>query len=333
MRVLITGATGLLGGELCRQLSKNENYDIKCLVRKKSTTLSPSIEQIIGDILDVPSLNKALADVDFVIHAAAMVSFHKKDKEDLFLTNVQGTANLTNACDTHKIQKFIHVSSVAALGKPENLLNQEKETTITENNKWQDSPLNSSYAKSKYLAELEVWRAQAEGLNTAIVNPSVILGEGEWQKSSTQLFNYVNNGHKFYTNGSINYVDVQDVAHAIITLLENEITGERFILNAGKVSYKDFFNLIAKNFNKPAPSILLKDKLIAILWRAEAIRSFLTGAKPLITKETSNSAKNNFLFDNTKVKSQLNIKFQSIENSIQRVCKYLKEKDKKATPL
>lgn len=324
MKVLITGATGLLGKEICRQLSEIPKYQIRCLVRNINSELSASIEQLQGDVLDVPSLNKALEGVDYVIHAAAMVSFHKKDKEKLFLTNVEGTANLVNACKTEKIQKFIHVSSVAALGKPEYTSQSLEETVINEENKWHDSPLNSSYAKSKYLAELEIWRAQAEGLKTAIVNPSVILGEGEWKKSSTQLFNYVNKGNKFYSNGSINYVDVQDVASAIIKLMEIDITAERFILNAGKLTYREFFSLIAKHLEKPAPSILIKDKLVALLWRLEAVRSFLTGAKPLITKETSISAKSNFLFDNTKAKTKIGISFQDSEKTIKRVCQYLK---------
>ncbi|WP_341226214.1 NAD-dependent epimerase/dehydratase family protein [uncultured Arcticibacterium sp.] len=325
MKVLITGATGLLGKEICRQLSKTDKYQLRCLVRSINSQLSPNIEQVEGDILDLPSLNKALDGIELVIHAAAMVSFHKKDKEKLFLTNVEGTANMVNACDNNKIKKFIHVSSVAALGKPENILDPLRETIINEENKWQDSPLNSSYGKSKYLAELEVWRAQAEGLKIAIVNPSVILGEGEWQKSSTQLFNYVKKGNKFYSNGSINYVDVQDVATSIVKLLENNINAERFILSAGKLTYKEFFALIAKHLQKPATSILLKDKLIAFLWRVEAVRSFLTGAKPLITKETSISAKSNFLYDNTKAKSTLDIKFQSPEKTIERVSQYLRE--------
>jgi dihydroflavonol-4-reductase len=327
MKILITGATGLLGTEIYKQLLKVDKNEIKCLVRKETNTLPKGILQIKGDLLNITSLNKALEGVDIVIHAAAMVSFQKKDKTELFETNVDGTANLVNACDKSNIKKFVHVSSVAAIGKPSNVLDSETSISVNEKYKWQDSPLNSLYGQSKYLAELEVWRAHAEGLNAIVVNPSIIIGEGEWDKSSTQLFNYVYKRNKFYTNGYINYIDVKDVASSIIYLMQSEIVGERFILNAGKVSFEEFFNKIAKGLNKPTPNILLNKWMIELLWRAEKLRSILTGSNPLITKETSLTARSNVYFDNSKIKNILPFEFQKLEDSIERVCKYLIAKD------
>jgi dihydroflavonol-4-reductase len=323
MKVLITGGTGLLGFEVCKQLSQDTIYDINCLVRKVSTKLPSNVKQHIGDLLDINSINEALKGVDIVIHAAAMVSFQGKDKKELFETNMEGTSNLVNSCDINKTAKFIHVSSVAAIGKPSNVLDSEETVIVDENFKWQDSPLNSLYGKSKYLAELEVWRAHAEGLKVVIVNPSVILGEGAWTKSSTQLFNYINKGNKFYTQGSINYIDVQDVAKSIIYLMKSNIEGERFILNTGKLSFKEFFDKVAIGLNKKSPNILLKRTYMEILWRLEKLRSLLTGSSPLITKETSLTARSNVYFNNQKIKKVLPFTFNDIDATIHRVSSYL----------
>jgi nucleoside-diphosphate-sugar epimerase len=328
MKVLITGATGLLGFELCRQLSKNDVYDIKCLVRKVSPKLPSNVNQCIGDLLDINSIQEALNGVDMVIHAAAMVSFQKKYEKTLFETNVEGTTNLVNSCDPSKIVKFIHVSSVAAIGKPSNALDSKDTVIVDENFKWQDSPHNSLYGKSKYLAELEVWRAHAEGLKVVIVNPSIILGEGEWTKSSTQLFRYVYNENKFYTSGHINYIDVQDVVKSIIYLMEGSIEGERFILNSGKVSFKDFFDKIAQSFKKKSPTILLNRIHIEILWRVEKLRSILTGSNPIITKETSLTARSNIYFDNKKIKMALPFAFKELDATINRVTNYFTNQSK-----
>jgi dihydroflavonol-4-reductase len=326
MNILITGGTGLLGTEICSQLNKADIHEIRCLVRKESHSLSNTITQIKGDLMEVSSLYKALEGIDVVIHTAAMVSFNKKDKTELFETNADGTANLVNACDPSKIKKFIHVSSVAAIGKPSNVLDSETSINVNENYKWQDSHLNSLYGQSKYLAELEVWRAHAEGLNAVIVNPSIILGEGECNRSSTQLFDYINKENRFYTNGHINYIDVKDVAKSILYLMESNIVGERYILNTGKISFKDFFEKVANSLDKKSPNILLNKYMIELLWRLEWLRSLLSGSNPLITKETSLTARSNVYFDNSKIKNIVPFEFENIDNTIKRVSEYLKMK-------
>lgn len=327
MKILLTGATGLLGREICKQLAEQNQESVRCLVRNLDGLLPHNFEQIVGDISDIPKLLEALEGVDIVIHTAALVSFNKKDKKELFRINVDGTANVVNACLEKKIDKLIHVSSVAAIGKPSSVIDSKEPVNVNETHKWQDSPINSVYSQCKYLSELEVWRGHAEGLKVVIVNPSVILGEGEWHKSSTQLFNYIRKSNPFFTNGFLNYVDVKDVARAIMTFIPNKIDGERFILNAGRVSFEEFFSKIASNLNKPKPKIKLGKKMIALLWRLEALRGLLTGSNPLITKETAYSARSNVYFENSKISRVLNITFEPLDNTIKRVCDYLKNQE------
>lgn len=325
-RILITGASGLLGSAIAQKLidDGNEvfalcrpNSDLSLLERIKTKLIF-----LEGDILDIYALENALNhNIDYVIHAAAVVSFAPKDRNKMFKTNVEGTANLVNMCLEKKIKKLCYVSSIAAIGKP-----NTGNTDIDENQKWEDSPLNSNYAKSKFQAELEVWRGQAEGLDVVVVNPSIILGEGDWTKSSTKLFKYVYDSHKYYTKGNINFVDRKDVVEIICQLTKSDIKNERFILNGGTISYKDFFDKIAKQFGKKAPNYTLNSFFIGFLWRFEAVRAFLTGGSPLITKETAINSSTKFAYNSIKVQKTLNVNFTPIDETIERVCKYLHEK-------
>ncbi|MBP6387107.1 MAG: NAD-dependent epimerase/dehydratase family protein [Pseudarcicella sp.] len=323
--ILITGINGLVGSFVAKHFI-DKGFKVAGLIRPKADLsllkeYKDQITWIEGDVLDVMSLEHAFTGINTVIHCAAVVSFVPKDRHLMYKVNVEGTANVVNECLVQNIKKLVFVSSVAALGKKENPSLDNKGFEIyNEDAKWEESPNNSNYAKTKYLAEMEVWRGVAEGLTANVVNPSVILGEGDWGKSSTQLFKYVYDEKKFYTKGSINYVDAKDVARAIFELSQSEIKGERFILNAGNMPYKDFFDIIAQKFNKKSPDIAVGNLVSQIAWRLEALKCFFTQKKPLITKETAASANSNIFYDNQKISERISFTFSNLEDTIGRVC-------------
>ncbi len=331
MNILITGATGLVGSAVARRFL-TENHTVYALFRPGSDRsllkgAEASIHWIEGDILDTSSLEKALKGIDFVIHSAAVVSFVPRDRDMMYKVNREGTANVVNACLKSDIKKFCHVSSIAALGRPDpRKVVPGVDTVLDETQRWEDSPENSEYAKSKYLAELEVWRGVAEGLNAVIVNPTLILGEGDWDKSSTQIFRYVYREKPFYTEGMANYVDVLDVAEIIFQLLFSDISGERFLLNADSISYQNLFNTIADAMQKKRPSLRVGSGLAGVIWRIEAVRTWLMGTKPLITKETAQSAARRIKYDNRKIKNALRFNFQPLEKTVTRVSESLMSK-------
>lgn len=330
-KILITGITGLVGSFTARYFLKL-GFQVSGLKRVNSDlSLLQDIEnQIVwyeGDILDILALEIAIKNVNYVIHAAAIVSFVPKDRNKMFKTNVEGTINVVNLCLEKGVKKLCFVSSVAALGRKipyENLDNHL--IKIDEKATWEENELNSNYAKTKYLAEMEVWRGQSEGLNSVIVNPSLILGEADWNKSSTQLLKYVFDEHKFYPEGNLNYVDVLDVAECIYNLTTSDISNERFILSAGQITYKDFFEKVASKFNKKTPSFLVTKAMAVIIWRLEVIRTFFTGNAPLITKETALSSSHSFEYNNEKIKKFLNFSFKNLDNSLDRICSNLMKK-------
>ncbi|KQS31455.1 NAD-dependent epimerase/dehydratase family protein [Dyadobacter sp. Leaf189] len=328
MKVLITGATGLVGSAVARKFLQDK-HQVTALVRPGTdkSLLADQIEQITwaeGDILDLSSLEKAIADADFVVHTAAVVSFVPADRKMMYKVNVEGTANVVNVCLKYPVKKLCYVSSIAAIGRPDpRKAGAGEEVVLDENHRWENSPENSEYAKSKYLGELEVWRGIAEGLNAVIVNPTLILGGGDWNKSSTQIFRYIYQQKPFYTDGLANYVDVEDVAEVIVRLIHSDIAGERFLLNAGSISYKNLFFMIADAMHKKRPSFRVGTGLAGVIWRVEAVRTWLLGTKPLITKETARSAARKVTYRNDKIKNALHFDFQPIEKTVQRVSETL----------
>jgi nucleoside-diphosphate-sugar epimerase len=328
MKILITGATGLVGSAVARKFL-SENHAVSALYRSGSdrcllADVENQIDWIEGDILDVSALEAAFAGVEFVVHTAAVVSFVPRDRKTMYQVNMEGTANVVNICLKSGIRKLCHVSSIAALGRPDpRKVVPGEDIVLDESQRWEDSPENSEYAKSKYLAELEVWRGVAEGLNAVVVNPTLILGEGDWTKSSTQIFRYVYKENPFYTGGIANYVDVKDVAECVFRLLFSEITGERFLLNGGSISYENLFNTIADSMHKKRPSFKVGTGLAAIIWRVEALRTWLMGTKPLITKETAQSGARRIRYDNAKIRRALGFNFQPVEKTITRVSESL----------
>lgn len=329
--VLVTGATGLVGSHLVYELVRS-GQAVRALKRPGSDftmitkvfelhqeELFSKIEWVEGDILDIYSLEDAMAGVDVVYHCAALVSFLPKDRKKLMRINTEGTANVVNAALETKIGNLCHVSSIAALGRPE-----DQNDVIDENLVWKTSKHNSVYAISKYGAEREVWRGTAEGLDAVVVNPSIILGVAGPGMGSSRLFNTVWNGLKFYPPGKNGFVDVRDVVRAMILLMENNIRNERFIVNAANLDYKTLFTLMAREFGKPAPSIPVSPFLSGFAWRLEKIRSALTGIKPLITRETANTAVQQFEYSNLKIRKTIDFEFIPIEETLRHYCHIFK---------
>ncbi len=316
--IAVTGATGLLGSMLVKQLS-SEGIPFFGIRRKSSGNdliNGLKMEWKESDILDSNALLEALEGATTVIHTAALVSFKAGDGESLHRINVDGTRNVVNACLALGISRLIHVSSVAALGRQKNI------EIIDEDSKWVDNKLNSAYAESKYLAELEVFRGQEEGLQIDIINPSIILSQGNWKKSSAQIYRYVWQNQPFYTDGSINYVDARDVVKTITTLLQSKPTGERYIVNAGNIQLKELLSLIANQFNKRPPWIRVPGGLISLAAGVEYLRSIIAGTEPMVTAQSARSAQEKFFYDNRKITQNLGIDFRPLSETIEWTCKY-----------
>jgi len=329
--ILVTGGTGLVGSHLLYELAlsgkriralkrSNSNiqntYKVFTYYSDKADELFSYIEWVEGDLLDIYSLYEAMEEIKTIYHCAAIVSFDVADKHQILNTNVIGTTNIVNAALDKNIEKLCYVSSIAAIGKPEN------GGLISENHFWKYSKNHSIYAMSKYDAEREVWRGIAEGLDAVIINPSIILGLGNWNAGSSRLFKSVWDGLKFYTKGINGYVDVRDVAKVMVLLMNSSIKNERFIVSSENIEYQELFSLIAKGLNKIPPKYKASRFLSEIVWRADRIKSILSNSKPLITKETARTANAKSCYSNQKLLKAINYQFTPISQTIEHICKH-----------
>lgn len=318
--ILVTGGAGLVGNELINQLLMR-GEPIKALYN--NTTLSfhanAKLTPVKCDILDPIGLEEAMHGITHLYHCAAVVSFSPNQKQQLIATNIEGTANVVNAAIDAGVKKMVHVSSVSSLGRI-----RESEM-ITEEMQWSEETSNSLYGKSKHLGEMEVWRGIGEGLEAVIVNPSLILGAGNWNKGSSEIFLSAYNEFPWFTDGVSGFVDVRDVAKAMILLMNSELSNERFILSAENTSFRSVYSQIAKSFGKEEPYKKVTPFLAELVWRFEAVKARFTGKDPLITKETVRTAQAKVYFDNSKIKKSLpGFEFRPIYETIQYSCDRLK---------
>ncbi len=315
--ILVTGATGLVGSHLIQALV-NSGKKVRALYRSTIPAIvhAEKIDWVQGDILDILSLEDAFINIHQVYHCAAIVSFNPSQKEWLYKTNIEGTANVVNACIEKSVKKLVFVSSVAALGR----IREDK--PINESMNWTPETSNSEYGKSKYLAELEVWRGMGEGLEVAVINPVIILGAGDWNNGSSAIFKSAYDEFPWYTKGMSGFVDVIDVVKALMTIMDSSISGERFIISGCNTHYRTVFNLIATAFNKKIPHKKVTPFLAGIIWRLEAIKAIFTHKNPLLTKETAKTAQALVQFDNSKFLARFpEFTYTPLEISIERISK------------
>ncbi len=332
--ILVTGGTGLLGTHLLLELVRS-GRQVRATKRASSNTgmvrkvfsyyvenpdeLAGKIEWADADLLDQGSLEDSMAGVTEIYHCGAVVSFYPEDHKAMLKVNIEGTANLVNQAIEHNVAKFCYVSSVATLGRAGHT------SLLTEETYWVPSKKNSVYGISKYGAEREIWRGMEEGLQAVIINPSVILGPGFWEDNSG-FFRLVWKGLKYYTRGVNGYADVRDITKAMTGLMDGNHFGQRFICSADNLSYQDFFTLIARHLGKPAPSVNVSPAMTSIAWRAEAVRAFLTGSKPEVTREMAITTSQVYAYSSEKLRETLNFKFRPVEESIREICGiFLKE--------
>jgi nucleoside-diphosphate-sugar epimerase len=326
--ILVTGGTGLLGSHLLLDLVQS-GKPVRAIKRATSHTemvrkvfsyyvsnpdeLAGKITWVNADLMDFGAIEDAMQGVTEIYHAGAVVSFFPKDHKQMLKVNIEGTANLVNQAIESGVKKFCYVSSVATLGRAEN------NEVSTEETYWVPSKKNSVYGISKYGAEREVWRGMEEGLNAVIINPSVIMGPGFWQDNSG-LFRLVYEGLKYYTRGVNGYVDARDISKAMISLMDGNHFGQRYICSAENLSYQDFFGLIARHLGKPAPSVNVPPVMTSVAWRVEAVRAFILRVKPEVTREMATTTSQVYTYSSEKLCKTLNFRFRPAEDSIREIC-------------
>lgn len=333
--VLVTGGTGLVGAHLLLNLVQNET-PVKAIYRQGSnlkrvekvfsyytqnaSDLFNKIEWLLADINDIPALEIAFKNVEYVYHAAALISFDPNNYRKLKKINALGTANIVNLCLAHSIKKLCYVSTIGAIGK------SVQGIKATEENDWSGQEANV-YGLTKHRAEMEVWRGSQEGLPVVIVNPGIIIGPGFWDSGSGRLFTTANKEYSFYPPGGTGFITVSDVIKMMTTLMNSEVTNKRFIAVAENFTYKYILTRLSTELGKKAPAKELK------VWQLELGRVFdyfknlFTRSGRKITKKTICSLMFPEIYDNQSIISTLGFDFEDINEVIAYSCSKFKEEN------
>lgn len=335
--IFVTGGTGLVGSHLLFELTiagkkvkalKRETSNLQQVIKvfsyytNEPEKLFKQIEWVNGDILDYFSMEKHLKGITEIYHCAAIISFHSSERKKMISNNVDGTSNLVNAAIENGVKKICHLSSVSALGK----LGDGVPTT--EETNWIPSKKVSGYSESKFFSETEIWRGMEEGLDAVILNPSIILGPGNWDSGSSKFFKTIWDGMKFYTKGVTGYVDVKDVVRAMLMLMDDsnfeKVKNQRFLISAENVSYQEIFTQIATALGKQPPKYYASNFMLELARRGAALMSLITGKPALITRETAQTASKANLFDGSKITRSIDFNYIPISDSVKQTAGFLK---------
>ena len=289
----------------------------------EAQVLFSKIEWIEGDLLDKVSLLEGMQGAQIVIHAAAKVSFDPRDKSSMLYENREGTRYLVDLAIDLKVERFIFVSSIAALG------DGDQGQPVNENFSWKNDRKRSAYSESKFQSEMEVWRGVHEGLSCVILNPSVLLGPGNWESGSPRFFKTLHDGLKFYPAGGTGFLDVRDLSKAILLIIKSKdwesIQNNRYVVSAENLLYREIFGRIASELGKPAPSIRAGRFLLQLGWRMARIMACLTGKRPALTKETASSSARISNYDGSKIRNVIPLQYTPVGEAIRHTGKIFRQ--------
>lgn len=252
MATLVTGATGFIGSHIAKKLVDRGEH-VKILLRKSSQTSNVDdidVERVYGDVMDIDSVNEALKGCDTLYHTAGVASFRKEDYEKMEEINVKGTSNILNAALEAGIKKVVHTSSIASVGVDQNggIANEDTVYDL--------DYLGVKYLDTKHRGEQIALDLAKKGLPLVVVNPSTVIGTGDIYLSSTAFILWFYK-KKFpgYMDGTLNMVEVDDVAEGHILAAERGRVGERYILGNENFTLLELFNLLEEVTGVPKPKM------------------------------------------------------------------------------
>lgn len=313
MKVLVTGASGFLGGWLCKALCE-KGWQVHTLLRPTSDRSNlQNLDLCVhtGDVTDLDSFMQASQGMDLVFHLAGLISHLKKDLTAMQRVNIRGTTYAIEVCRAKKA-KLIHISSVVAIGA------STQPRILNEDSPYDPTLSKMGYFQTKKQAEDLVLKAHKTGkISSVILNPSTIYGAGDMKKKSRKAQERVAEGRfPFYTSGGVSVVDVQSVVSACLKAVETGRPGERYILSGDNISIKKLFSLIAKTAGVKPPFIYLNNFLLRALAELGMGLNSL-GVNFPVSRESAQMAKLYHWFDHSKAKQELNFHPVSAEKAIQ----------------
>ena len=302
MLVVLTGASGHIGGNLTRALLE-QGRSLRALVRPEDTRALAGlkVEQVVGDLLNPASLERAFAGAEVVYHLAARISITDDDDAEVFRVNVEGTRNVVQACRRAGVRRLVHFSSVHAYHQV------PLDQPIDETRPLADVASAMAYDRSKAQGEAEVMAGVGQGLDAVIVNPAVIMGPRDVNVGSGSILTeFRKHAIAVYPPGGVSVIDVGDVAFGHIAAAERGRTGARYILSGQNLWHKDVLGIAAEVVGRPRPWLRLPrfaryfEKAVDFARRQLKMPLPISGDQVRISTET-------WWYDNTKARTELGL--------------------------
>ena len=322
---IVTGASGFLGREVCCQLL-SQGKQVRTLSRKSSTRghIPEGVKIFAGNILDADSIDRLFASCSgpeiVAIHCAGKISVRKHDKNG-YLTNVEGTRNMINACRKYSASKLVYVSSVDALFNP-----GDGEIIYEPEVFYLNKP-ETDYARGKCDASALVMKASGLGLNSTVVMPSCIIGPGDYTGGlvTTLFTSYIKGIPPVSISGGYDFVDVRDVAAGIILAADKAANGTKYILSGTYRSVTEVFDIMSEELGKKKTKVTFPAKLLypasPVITEVAAIKH----AEPALTSSAIKLLESRAVFSHEKAEKELGYTIRPIEKTIEDTVKFLRE--------
>jgi dihydroflavonol-4-reductase len=313
-RALVTGATGFIGANVARELLR-QNYAVRALVRRDSDLRNLrdiEVEIAVGDLTDRESLERALEGCDVLFHVAASYTFWTPRPEEMYRTNVQGTADILAAALKAGVERVVYTSTESTIGIERNG-SLGDETGIPDLHK-----LPCHYKKSKYQAEQIALQMCQQGLHVVVVNPTTPIGTLDIKPTPTGqlVVDFLNHRMPAYVNTGLNIVHVEDVARGHILALENGRPGERYVLGNRNMMLKEVLRMLESISNVRASRTRIPIALaLAAAYGDEFFAGRLMRRKPRVTSASVRVASHFRYFDCSKAVRELGMPQTPVEEA------------------
>jgi dihydroflavonol-4-reductase len=304
MRAFVTGGTGFIGSHVVRSLLQ-AGYQVTALVRSSSNLgnlQGLAVDIVKGDLND-PNIWEQMRGCNYLFHVAAHYSLWQKDRDLLYLNNVEGTGNILAAAQKAGIERTVYTSSVAAIGvgKFGEIVDETHQSPVEK--------LVGDYKKSKFLAEQGAISAASQGQDIVIVNPSSPIGPMDIKPTPTGdiILRFLRRQMPAYVDTGLNFIDVRDVATGHLLALEKGKSGDRYILGHQNLSLKQLLEQLAQITNLPAPQTSIPAWIpLTVAWIDEIILAPL-GKTPTVPIDGVRMAQQPMYYDASKAIRELGL--------------------------
>ena len=306
MTTLVTGATGFLGSHVARLLVERGER-VRVLVRSASAGRvaevlpASGVERAVGDLRDLPSLERAMQGVDTVYHVAADYRLWARRPDDIYDSNVTGTRNVLDAARRARVAKIVYTSTVGTVAVPrgDSLPDEYSRTSVDE--------MIGHYKRSKWLAEQEALHAAADRLPLVVVNPTTPVGPGDAKPTPTGriVVDFLNGRMPAYVDAGLNFLPVEDAAAGHLLAAERGQIGERYILGGENLTLKQVLAVLARVSGRKAPRVRVPHIVALGASYMDTAISRLLGREPQIPLEGVRMARHSMFVSAERARREL----------------------------